>query len=401
MKQHGSPYRRGLERTLLILASLGILLTAHLSYWYGDTEVADPICTGASDCAAVIANDPTFLGLSSAHAGLIFYGLVAMFTLAITRDWFDLRRTLKVLRLILVIAGMAYSTFLTILQLFALEDFCVLCLGSFLLVSAMTAVLVIMVRKPVPLARRSTAGRQPSEMAFFGITAAILAAAVVTDYTIYRARAPAPSPDQLAGQVYNPELCEYDASHSRFENLDQFISDDDPVTGYPSAPVTIIEFIDPNCPACKNQHPVMKALAAKYPQLVRIVTKPVALITGSLLFSLDEVMALWLANEQGRYDRMIDAMFEAQSPQQGLSVDELADLASDVGMNRREFRQELLSRRLEPKARSTRRIFDAMSLGGVPAILINGRKVHARDRSLGCLSHLVAEELPEVFKPSE
>ena len=395
MKHRVSPYHKVLERTLFVLASAGTVLTAHLSFWYGG-PVVDPLCSGASDCASVIAQDPTLFGLSSATSGLLFYLLAAALTLGVAMDLWGKRQKFKSARLMLVGAGLLYSLFLTILQLFALEDFCVLCLASFGLVATMAGLLLVMAITPVPESRRRGQATPPKEMKFFGIIGALILVAIVGDYSWYQSNAPEVGMAASADANFNPALCGYDEAHPRFENLDQFISDSDPITGLAAAPVTIMEFIDPNCPACKSQHPTMKQLAAKYPQDVRIVYKPVPLI-GNLLYSLDEVMALWLAHEQGRYDDMIEAVFDAQNPA-GLSVTQLSEMADDLGLDASEFRRDLESRRLESRARRTLLVFDGMGLDGVPAILINGRKVHASDRSLGCLSYLVDQELAGVIQ---
>ena len=396
MKRHVSPYRKVLERTLFVLASAGIMLTAHLSFWYGGA-VVDPVCSGESDCASVIALDPTLFGLSSTTSGLLFYLLAAALTLGVAMDFWGKRQNLKAARFILVGAGLLYSLFLTLLQLFALEDYCVLCLASFGLVAAMTGLLLVMAASPGAEKHRRGQATHPQKMNFFGIIGTLILVAVVADYTWYKSKAPEVGMAASANTSFNPALCGYDESLLRFENLDQFISDSDPTTGFATAPVTIVEFIDPNCPACRLQHPIMKQLAARYPQEIRIVYKPFPLLTGNLLFSLDEVMALWLAHEQGRYDDMIEAVFDAHDPA-GLSVTQLSEIADDLGLDASEFRQGLESRRLESRARRTRLVFDGMGLDGVPAILINGRKVHSSDRSLGCLSYLVDQELPGVIQ---
>ena len=393
MKRPASPYHRAHERVLLVLAAVGIALTLHLSFWYGDTVVDDPVCGGDSDCASVIAQDPTFFGISSTTSGFLFYVLVAVFSMGVTWDWNRRRRHFKAGRLGLVSGGLAYSLFLTMYQLFALEDFCVLCLASFGLVSAMAITLVLMLRKPPAVHRRRDV--QANARNFHYIVAAAVAAVVLLDYMAYRDSAAASGVAATQAAVYNPALCRYDGALPRYDNLDQFISDSDPFTGPVSAPVTIVEFIDPNCQFCKSQHPVMLRLAAAYPDRVRIVYKLVPLLAGNLLFSLDEVMALWLANEEGRYEEMIEGVFAAQNPQ-GLSVAQLVDIAEEAGLNPRAFRQQLESRRLEPRARRIRRVFDQMGLNAVPAILISGRKVHSDDRSFGCLSHLVEQELANL-----
>jgi len=388
MRKGESPYHRLRERTLMVLAGIGIVLTTHLMFFYGNTEVVDPVCTGTDSCASVIAQDPGFLGLSSASAGLLFYLLVAALTLVVALDPGGMRRRMKTVRQLLIIGGWAFSIFLTLFQMFGIQGFCMLCFGSFIIVTAMFLV-------PFVLPGRASSVRVSAEKVFSGVVGGLVAFAILADYALFQSQKPETDTAQLVDttQPYNPALCRYDDTVPRFENLDQLVSMEDPFTGPVAAPVTILEFIDPNCPACKRQHPIMQQIAAQYPNEVRIVYKLVTLVGGPQ-FSLDEVMALWLANEQGRFSEMIAGVFDAQNPQ-GLSVNDLASIADDVGLDTGEFRRELTSRRLEPRARQIYRVFGGMGLDAVPSVLINGQKVSTYDRSFGCLSYLIDQELAQ------
>src|SRR5262245_57675066 len=48
-------------------------------------------------------------------------------------------------------------------------------------------------------------------------------------------------------------------------------TDDDPSTGPPNAPITIVEFSDYQCPYCKLSLPTIKEILAKYPDKVKVV----------------------------------------------------------------------------------------------------------------------------------
>jgi len=387
MRKGESPYHRLRERTLMVLAGIGIVLTTHLMFFYGDTEVVDPVCTGTDSCASVIAQDPGFLGLSSASAGLLFYLLVAALTLVVAMDPGGMRRRMKTVRQLLIIGGWAFSIFLTLFQTFGIQGFCMLCFGSFIIVTAMFLV-------PFVLPGRAYPVQVSAEKVFSGVVGALVAFAILADYALFQSQKPDETQlSEVTQQPYNPALCRYDDAVPRFENLDQLAGAEDPFTGPVSAPVTILEFIDPNCPACKRQHPIMQQIAAKYPNEVRIVYKLVTLVGGPQ-FSLDEVMALWLANEQGRFSEMIAGVFDAQNPQ-GLSVNDLVSIADDVGLDTGAFRRGLTSRRLEPRARQIYRVFGGMGLDAVPTVLINGQKVSTYDRSFSCLSHLIDQELAQ------
>ncbi|MIL09957.1 disulfide bond formation protein DsbA, partial [Salmonella enterica subsp. enterica] len=54
-----------------------------------------------------------------------------------------------------------------------------------------------------------------------------------------------------------------------------------PVIGSADAPVTIVEFFDPSCEACRAFYPLVKNLLAQYPQDVRLVLRYAAFHDGS------------------------------------------------------------------------------------------------------------------------
>ncbi len=386
-------YRKALERSFFALSLLGILLTLHLAVWYGTGSIGanDPVCTAGSDCLAVIANDPAPLGMASAWWGFIFYMLAGTLTLGVALNVAGKSALFKALRMLLVGAGLIYSVILSAIQFVLLADWCFLCLLSASIVAVMTALVVIAWRTPAATAARH--GLPRGELRFHGLVTAGVVVLLLLDYSYSRGQQA--SPDEAVAVTpdtsVDPAMCPYHPNLPPYENLDQIVTDYDPIVGPPDAPVTVMEFLDPNCNHCKSQHPHMKALIATYPEQVRIVYKPVTLVGGPS-YSLDEVTALWIANEYGVFEGMLDLQFEHQSPATGLSPDRLASFAKDLGINEREFRAKLSSGEYEPRARQVRRIFDGMGLESVPSVIVGGRHVGI-SRSLGCLKHFVDQEL--------
>lgn len=76
--------------------------------------------------------------------------------------------------------------------------------------------------------------------------------------------------------------------------------------GPADAPVTLVEFLDPQCEACAGMHPIVKKLMKEFNGKVRLVTRympfhPHALYAASLLEE---------ARESGKYDQAMDLFFE-------------------------------------------------------------------------------------------
>ncbi len=82
-----------------------------------------------------------------------------------------------------------------------------------------------------------------------------------------------------------------------------------PMLGPADAPVTLVEFFDPSCEACRAYHPYLKALRVEFPGQLRIVMRYTPFHPGS-----DEaVRILETARMQNRFEAVLDALL-AQQP---------------------------------------------------------------------------------------
>lgn len=74
------------------------------------------------------------------------------------------------------------------------------------------------------------------------------------------------------------------------------------------APVTLVEFFDPSCEACRAFHPVLTQLRAEFPEQLRIVMRYAAFHQGS-----DEAVAiLEAARRQDLFEPVLNALLENQ-----------------------------------------------------------------------------------------
>lgn len=81
-----------------------------------------------------------------------------------------------------------------------------------------------------------------------------------------------------------------------------------PVIGKVDAPVTIVEFLDPSCEACRAFFPIVKDVLAQYPDDVRLVVRYAAFHPGS-----DEAVRIIEASrQQGKFEEVLAALFENQ-----------------------------------------------------------------------------------------
>ncbi len=81
-----------------------------------------------------------------------------------------------------------------------------------------------------------------------------------------------------------------------------------PSFGPADAPVTLVEFFDPSCEACRAYHPVVQEIRRQFPDQVRVVLRYTVFHEGS-----DEaVRILETARMQDKFEPVLDALLERQ-----------------------------------------------------------------------------------------
>jgi protein-disulfide isomerase len=89
---------------------------------------------------------------------------------------------------------------------------------------------------------------------------------------------------------------------------DTLVRPHSPIIGPVDARVTIVEFFDPSCEACRAFYPIVKQILAKFPKDVRLVLRYTPLHEGS-----DEaVRILEAARLQGKFEPVLEALLARQ-----------------------------------------------------------------------------------------
>jgi protein-disulfide isomerase len=180
--------------------------------------------------------------------------------------------------------------------------------------------------------------------------------------------------NQARGQAqaaYLRELRERYGARSRLEPLRLAVDADGPARGPDTAPVTIVEFADFQCPYCAEMEPVVAELRAAYPAEVRWVYRHLPLVTLHPL-ALGAARAAVCADRQGRFWELHDALFADQS---ALADEAIAATARRLGLDGEAFDGCLANDAPARKVIADATAADALGLGSTPAFLINGRLV--------------------------
>ncbi|HTQ78873.1 MAG TPA: DsbA family protein, partial [Thermoanaerobaculia bacterium] len=142
-----------------------------------------------------------------------------------------------------------------------------------------------------------------------------------------------------------------------------------PVQGPATAPVTIVEFSDFQCPFCSRLKPTLDQVKQKYGDKVRIVFRQYPLPIHPNAPKAAE--AALCANDQGKFWELHDAMF---GDQQGLAVDGLKAKATKIaGLKAEEFNSCLDSGKHADEVKKDIAAGSAAGVSGTPAMFVNGR----------------------------
>lgn len=142
-----------------------------------------------------------------------------------------------------------------------------------------------------------------------------------------------------------------------------------PALGPESAPVTIVEFSDFECPFCLRIHPTLKQVMEDYDGRVRLVFRQFPL-NALHPHAQKAAEASLCANEQGKFWEMHDAMFD--NPRQ-LSVSDLKLRAAEIGLDLRAFETCLDTGEFAEQVAADVAAGRALGVSGTPALFINGR----------------------------
>jgi protein-disulfide isomerase len=160
-----------------------------------------------------------------------------------------------------------------------------------------------------------------------------------------------------------------------------------PAVGPATAPVTIVEFSDFQCPFCSRLVPTIEQVKAKYGDKVRIVFRQFPLNFHQ--FAQKAAEASLCANEQGKFWQMHDAMFKDQA---ALSVDQLKATATGLGLNADQFNSCLDQGKYAAQIQTDIDAGTKAGVNGTPAMFINGRFLSGA-QPLAEISKVIDDEL--------
>ena len=151
-------------------------------------------------------------------------------------------------------------------------------------------------------------------------------------------------------------------------NHDALYGRSDPSGGAPQADVTIVEFLDPRCPYCRQIAPALAMLRRNDPG-IRIIYKDMAVLgPASVLAS----RALLAADRQGGYEKLLAAVMSGPP---SITEEWLRKEAQQLGLDWARMQQDMADTAIERRFETNRQLAKTLGIEGTPAFVIGERIV--------------------------
>lgn len=152
-----------------------------------------------------------------------------------------------------------------------------------------------------------------------------------------------------------------------------------PVIGNADAPVTIVEFFDPACEACKAFHPHVKKTLAAFPRETRLVIRYTPFHRDA---SVEAVRILEAARAQRKFEPVLEALLDGQRAWTGQGTNASVrawGIAQSVGLDVEQARQHIASGSVD--ALLAQDVVDLKAIGvrATPTFFVNGKPLSSTD----------------------
>jgi len=149
------------------------------------------------------------------------------------------------------------------------------------------------------------------------------------------------------------------------------------VRGKATAPVTLVEFGDYECPSCGYYYPMVEELLRRYPDKVKLEFHHYPLIQMHA-HALAAAMAAEAAGDQGKYWEMHDLLYknQAQWARNPNPEAQFLAYAADLGLDANKFMRSLKSPDVEKRILEDIQRGSNAKVEGTPTFYINGQSLN-------------------------
>jgi protein-disulfide isomerase len=165
------------------------------------------------------------------------------------------------------------------------------------------------------------------------------------------------------------------------ENRARIQMTDAPTMGEPSAPVTLVEYADFECPVCRNLHDVLRTLLPNYAGKIRLVFKdfPIeqlhpwartAAIAGRCAYR----------QKPGAFWNMFDLIYDNQDIISASNAwTKMTDYAGQAGLDVESFKACMASPEATAAVNASHANGELLEVSSTPTVFVNGRRLVGAD----------------------
>jgi protein-disulfide isomerase/uncharacterized membrane protein len=328
------------NRILLFLGFVGLFVAGVLSLAHFWNVI--PPCGASSECDKV-TSDPSSMwgGIYVGYVGLLGYILLTALALARAYGSPSLFRPLALVGYVVAVGGTLISIGLQCYSIFQIHALCKWCLSSAITMTVTLIVYALLYQEasetPPPtedgkielagdgvVAAPTSIPRVRSRNTDFflatGLVACLLVAMVAMGNVLKHQ-------DQVTGIKLTNLPPNFDLIPSNHPN----------VYGDMTAPVTIVEFADLNCPACKANGPLIKDFVSQHPGKIRLMYRHLPLPmhkTSAIAAFIDDYAA-----EKGKFWDYTEALMSQKEEVDDPEV--LFQVATSLGLDEKDIKKRM------------------------------------------------------------
>lgn len=158
------------------------------------------------------------------------------------------------------------------------------------------------------------------------------------------------------------------------------------VKGPADAPITVVEFSDLQCPACRAVQPLLTQLLAQYPDQVRVVYRHFPLVSIHPYATM-AAYATEAAGEDGKFWEMHDLLFNRQLEWNELENDQavrdkFVTYAEELGIDKDAFLERIDSDQIKQRITIDVTAGGQLKVNATPTLYVNGQKLAAPQQLL-------------------
>lgn len=360
------------RRGLFILALAGLFVSTYLFIVY--TSGGPIVCgAGSHGCDAVRVSPWAHLfGLPTPLYGMAFYaGMAGLIVLRTIQPMFLIRWMYR-LTMIGATVGLIESGYLTFIQIFAIGQFCTWCLAS-----AVVATLMFVISWfDQPRHLETVFMSRELKIQFFAVLISVIAGSIAI--FILTAK---PTDGELPSlQSYKPSTEEVAVLRARIQ------PDDISYDGPSSSTVTVVEFVDFECPACRVFHAELQKAMDASDGKIRFAYRMFPLPMHA--DAMPSAIAAMCADAQGALYPYAESLME----EDGLSREALVQRAAELRLDMDAFVPCLLATSTKDRVIRDMEDGDALGVRETPTLFVNETMIRGLP---------TADQLIEILKENQ